>query len=185
MSTNPETETTIDHATHTDQPAPEGTAPEEDRGKNPHREAAKYRTRLREAEGERESLTAQLDAVRSEMVRTHLSQELDVPAPLTAPDGTSYSQPHSPDGTPKHHTVPVTLRNPEDLFTIGGVDPTTLWTEEGNLDTEAINTALSELHEARPELFHQRQLPLKTIGHQPDSKKLRITWKDALQSTKK
>lgn len=54
----------------------EATADEQD---SPNREAAKYRTKLREAESERDTLRSRLDAAHRQLVEHHLTDSLADP----------------------------------------------------------------------------------------------------------
>jgi len=95
------------------------------------REAARYRRRLREVEGERDSLAAQNARLRADVVELAL-RTTAVPGKLE------------------------TLRHPGDLVALGGADPDDLFDAEGGLDHGKVTIALTDLHRRRPDLFEER-----------------------------
>lgn len=87
------------------------------------REAAGYRTRLRAAEGEVETLRAE--------VETHRRRQID--GVLTGTAGE--------------------LHDPGDVWQFTGLTTADLFDDEGALDEARLTSALSELRQARPYLF--------------------------------
>lgn len=87
------------------------------------REAAGYRTRLRTAEGEIETLRAE--------VETHRRRQID--GVLTGTAGE--------------------LHDPGDVWQFTGLTTADLFDDEGALDEARLTSALSELRQARPYLF--------------------------------
>lgn len=119
-----------------------------------NKEAAKYRTRLRETETERDALSTQLENVRTEHVKQMLTSGVTFPV-------------QGNNGHTWNHTAK--LRNPEDLFTVGGVDRASLWKSDGTIDAEKLQTAVSALKDTRPELFVPNGPIIPTIGDTPDT----------------
>lgn len=113
-------------------------APEaDDEPRGAGREAAKYRTRLREVEAERDTLTEQLGTMRTAVLEQHLAGDITI---TVERDGRTFER-------------SVRLAHPEDATTLGGIDPAAVWTEDGRLDVKNISAAIGKLHANRPDLF--------------------------------
>lgn len=123
-------------------------------------EAAKYRRRLRDTESERDALTG------------HLNQARD--AALTSLLDGGFPVPYQPgETTPQGRTYrPMRLRNPEDIFTLGGLTADDCWNDDGTVNTDRIHQAAASLYAARPELFREEGRPVATIGQHPDHRSL-------------
>lgn len=131
--------------------APEAQEGEEDGKTN---EAAKYRKRLRETEAERDALRDALAQARDFALDHYVAGTIEIEA--TNSGGTHTWHRH------------VTLKEPSDLFTLGGLDRAQCWNENGTLDTEAISKAAQALYESRSELFERNGPVVPTMGQQPD-----------------
>lgn len=152
MSDQTEQETTVTDETQAEQQPEQETQQAEERSGN--KEAAKYRTRLRETETERDALSTQLENVRTEHVKQILTSGVTFPV-------------QGNNGHTWNHTAK--LRNPEDLFTVGGVDRASLWKSDGTIDAEKLQTAVAALKDTRPELFVPNGPIIPTIGDTPDT----------------
>lgn len=93
---------TADAPTRAEEPQ-EGTAGEE-QGKNPNREAAKYRTRLREVETERDTLASQVERLQKAHVELMVQDRLHSPKALWA-NGTNVADLLDEDGRPDPEKV--------------------------------------------------------------------------------
>lgn len=162
--TTPTEDSTLRDPATIDQ-APEQTV-EEPQQERPEREAAKYRRQLREAEGERDTLRSSLAATQTALVTSLLAHEVRLP-----------------DQTDGNFTAKgnlVTLRNADDLFTLGGVTAEELFVD-GALDTEKLHTTLADLSTRRPELFKFGHHPIPSQGDTPADKPKNLgSWADAL-----
>lgn len=153
---------------------------EQDEQQKPNAEAKKYRLRLRDAEAELESTRASIAALQDHVLTSALGEGIDV-IPTTG----NIAQ--HPDGTPKPRTV--TLLHEGDLFTIGGVEKSDVFTD-GALDTEKLSTAMGKLYASRPELFREGRpgdpvhRPISTVGNVPsfDPSKQSGGWAGVIQN---
>lgn len=121
-------------------------------------EAAKYRTRLRQAEAERDAVLGQLDAAREQILQNHISGRLGFPGEHGYERG-------------------VTLQHPEDIFTVGGLDKTKVWKTDGTLDLDAIGAAAKVIADTRPGLTHRVIVPSQ--GDIPDTSRLHKPFSEA------
>jgi len=128
MSTETPTVTATPEAAST-----EPAAPHQEGGAG--REAAKYRTQLREAEGARDALAGQLSSTRRALAERVLTGGVDI------------------DGKTLRPTVVG------DLFDLAGIDVATLYGEDGALDSDALTEAARGLHATRPQLFESALRP--------------------------
>lgn len=92
-----ETHTTDEtHATD-ETPSVEETTTDATTGKNPSREAAKYRTRLREVESERDNLANQVETLQKQAAEMIIADRLHSPAAIWA-NGTQLTELLNEDG---------------------------------------------------------------------------------------
>jgi|SRR5690625_1890706 len=117
-----EQEATNEEISNTSKPQPENET-------NPNAEAAKYRTRLREAEATSETLANQLRELQKQHVNLLVSE-----------------------GHLKHESWQPRLRQPDDLWNLGGHQLEEFLADDGTINTEALAKAAHELLEKRPEL---------------------------------
>src|SRR5699024_1659739 len=115
------------------------------------KEAAKYRTRLRETEAERDHVTEQRDSLRAALLQQILTTGIGIE--------------HPAKNTP--HDRQVRLRDAGDLFTIGGVDPSDLWGKDGALKRDKLREVVGNLYATRQELFAPNGLILPDQGKTP------------------
>jgi len=121
-------------------------------------EAARYRRRLREAEGQRDAVTAERDGLAQRVERM---QRADVER-LASTGG---------------------LAAPADLWALGGVELAELLDDDGEVDAEAVAEAVAGVLEARPGLRGRRRpAPDRSQGstHAQGGAKRVTTWGDAL-----
>ena len=102
-------------------------------------EAARYRVRLREAEAQRDAVTATLSTLRQSHLDGHVTRGVQV------------------DGRMRR------LTDPGDLALIGGLAVDDAYAEDGTLDPDAVTAALSALYATRPGLFEEVR-PARNIG---------------------
>lgn len=189
-TTNQDTTTTEVETTPTVETteAPPETKPET----SPNHEAAKYRKQLREVEAERDTLKQSLVQYQQEAINHAISGDITLsftPEEQRAGIGGSkvvVREFINGQNVPKNHTIPVSLPHPNDLFTIGGVDPADLMDDTGQLNQSNIYDALKALYLQRPDLFKIGPQPVPTIGQEPEIPRMtKSTWqamlKDAAQ----
>lgn len=126
--------------------------PEEapENGSKAGREAAKYRRQLREAEAERDSLRASLTTTRGQLVRDAL---------------TGYK----------------VNGNTFNIAALGdaGIDTDSMFSEDGALHLETLDTVMTELAETKPYMFTPRpRLVIPGEGNIPDSRET-SAWEEA------
>ncbi|MFL0411073.1 hypothetical protein ACH0AH_07840 [Microbacterium paludicola] len=109
--------------------------PQEPRG---NREAAKYRKQLRDVEAERDALHEQVASARTALVDTALAG--DIPITVEYKNGATA-------------TGSARLKNPEDLFNLGGISRDDLFDAAGNFQPAKLSEAVGQLKRDRPELF--------------------------------
>lgn len=143
---------------------------------NPNAEAAKYRTRLRDAEVQRDALAAELDGYRNHELDAQVTQTVELIPPATMARAVD---PETFEPTP----VPYSLRHAEDLYTVGGVARADLLDEAGKPDPDKVRAALTDLHTQRPDLFDNRgPRNVPTIGKVPEWRPTTTTqWQDVLR----
>jgi hypothetical protein len=78
--------------------SPTGEAPEDHSGSRLHREAAKYRTQLRDTEAERDTLQARVEAMQLHQVEHYAGQHLSDPTDLLALSGLELAELLTEDG---------------------------------------------------------------------------------------
>lgn len=155
-----------------------------------NKEAAKYRKQLREVQAERDALKESLAQYQQDAIM----QAVGAPFSLSfTPDeqvAGMYGQPGSHVSetvngkiVPKNAVLDgVTLTHPEDLFTIGGVQPGDLMDDTGRMDPLAVETALKELYSKRPDLFKTGPQPIRSMTGDPDLPTQKVsTWQQMLQ----
>lgn len=143
MTENPNTEATEAPA---DEQQPEEQPQDDTR---PSREAARYRTRLRDAEAQLEAAQGQVESMREQLLQHALGQTIDIPGDLYPG-----SSPVDMD-TMRPKPVPVFLRRTSDLCDLGGVEKADLFAEDGSINHDAIGKAAGKLFQQRPELFNE------------------------------
>lgn len=128
---------------------------------SPNAEAKKYRLRLRDAEAERDQLRAQLANLQNDhLARLMRSGELE------------------------HEGQRTAMREPDDLFVIGGHSPDEFITDDGTIDTKALAAAMHGLIGKRPELRQaQNQRPNAAVSRTPQGR-LSSTWEAAFSPRK-
>lgn len=116
----------------------ENTQPEADQTPEPStgREAAKYRTRLRETEAQRDNLTAQVAALQQQAISRLLADSIDVP---------------HPNG--HNTTISVKLTHADDFERFTGLLLNDLTKDDGTIDTGKMNEAMTKLYTDRRDLF--------------------------------
>ena len=139
--TTTETEAQATASPEMETPAAEVEDTEGEGGSKAGREAAKYRRQLREVEAERDGLRGQIAAARDALLAETLSQKIGI-------------------GTDPRYPKDVKLDVWDDLFSVGGIDKAAMFDGDGNLDREALTTALRVTHESRPNLFGPSGIPL-------------------------
>lgn len=179
----PETPQEAVEAPETPQDAPEVTSgPESDQdaaqaqedaqdARTPNAEARKYRLRLRETEAELTAAREQIEGLQDQLMQDVLAGDFHL-IPATgnrAVDG---------NGQPKAQAM--RLRDPDDLFSVGGVDRGALFNDDGTLDTVKLSAAVQQLHSQRPELFTGRPGAVSTIGKTPEAPTPARTWSNVL-----
>ena len=177
-------------------PASTDPAPDDGAG----REAAKYRTRLRATEAERDDLAARLEVAQTAQLDRHVADGLSVPlatrntsvaARIAAAEragdleeaGRLRTAYPSVEVGPHDGLQQVALKHPGDLFTIGGLDRAACFNPDGTINTEVVQDAVEKLHRDRPELFNNAPAPWPHIDT-PDvpPRPSTATWGDALRA---
>lgn len=131
--------TTEDTSTGQQAPVSAEGTPEE-KPERGSREAAKYRTQLRATETQLADAKAALTAARAQIVTTSLAG----------------------------HKVGADTFNAA-AMSDSGIDPDTLFDEDGTLNQEALDTTMQELHAAKPYLFTPPQkLHIPQEGKSPE-----------------
>lgn len=127
-----------------EQPEPQepGTQESADEPK-PTREAAKYRTKLRETESERDEVTAQLEAQRRRGLMDALVHGTD------QPDDPNSKRPRLKN---------MTLVDPADFERFTGTAPADYLGDDGAVDPAKVAEALGTLHAERSYLFELSEL---------------------------
>lgn len=167
--------------------APSETKPEP----NPNHEAAKYRKQLREVEAERDTLKQSLVQYQQDTINHAISGPIQLSftpeeqrAGMT---GSTNVLGEFVDGKPrlKNQDIQVSLRHPEDLFNIGGVETSALLDDNGQLDPTKLSDALKTLYAERRELFQHGPQPTPSLGTTPNTsdilKQRRESWQDMLK----
>lgn len=120
-------------------------------GSTANREAAKYRRQLREVEQRAEALEASLASARAQIIK-HSTTDYRV-------------------GADTFNT---------DALADANLDTAALFTEDGNLDTEALDAALQQLHTDKPYFFAPPQkLIVPNEGNSPTDVTDLATWEAA------
>ncbi|WP_020077204.1 hypothetical protein [Cryocola sp. 340MFSha3.1] len=120
--------------TTADETADDGSA-DDAADRTPSSEAARRRRELRETQAELESARATVARLQAQALNTAATPPVEVGGNLWR------------------------LAVPEDLFDIAGHRIEDFTTDEGTIDTTKVQTALQELHAARPRLFDQVPRP--------------------------
>lgn len=148
-------------------------------------EAARYRTKLRTVESERDGLQALVDKFQGDVVRSAASQPFDI-------EWTPEEQASRGSGTVVNKEVAgqivpansvqsgVRLRHPEDLFTLGGVSPADLIGDDGTIDQNKLQGTLKTLYVNRPELFSSSSGSVPNMGKQPTVGAPTASWQDVI-----
>lgn len=151
---------------------------------SPNAEAAKYRTRLRDAEAQRDALAAELAGYRNQDLDAQVAQTVE----LIPPEGTLRAvDPNTGDGVHPETFSPqptrYALRHAEDLYSVGGVAREDLLDETGKPDQDKVRAALTDLHTQRPDLFDNRgPRNVPTVGKVPEWRPTTTTqWQDVLR----
>lgn len=141
--TNPATEPPAsDPAQQTPEASATPEVPEPDgaQGDGPHREAMRYRLRLRDAEAERDALRAEAEDLRNQLQAATAKYALDL-------------WHHEVGGFLQQNGNADRLRDREDLIRFG-VDLRQALTDDGTaVDRDKANAMMQELRSARPYLF--------------------------------
>lgn len=152
----------------------------------PNAEAAKYRTRLREAEAQRDALLAELGDYRRAAIEKAAAGSIEAPVQGVRMNDTPESRAYYMNllgEVPWLH--PHALKHPEDLFTIGGVTHEDLMDDEGRPDPDKVGEALQELFTRRPDLFKNLSSGvIPTVGKVPEYKEPNTLWEDILTGRK-
>lgn len=139
----PDTPTTDTAAEDTPADDPKPQRDDDGRAGRANREAAKYRTRAKEAENALDTATTHLDAMRRqyvEMIAGRIGFDFDG----DGGQGAGYSRPTRQN-----------LRHPEDIFTMTGKTPTDFVGDDGAVSVQRVEEAARTLLADRPEIFER------------------------------
>ena len=168
-----EAQETAQEAAEAQQADQDTTDQEQAQEATPNAEAKKWRLRLRESEAQNETAQATIQQLQNTVLNNALNGSINV----TPQSG---NRAVHDDGTTK--TVEVKLRNPEDLFTVGGADRGNLFNDDGGLDTEALSQAATELYSSRPDLFDKADSgAVPSISNSPETATSMNSWQKLLQ----
>lgn len=113
------------------------------------REAAKYRTQLREVQNERDQLQTKVDNFSNTLLTEQLNHQTTIRNNNTK------------------RTTEVKLKHPQDFLTMTNQTPTNFITKKGTFDHDKYNETITTLYNERPELFNitSRAPILHNIGN--------------------